>query len=204
MNAVPALQRDSDFTPARRATVCIAGLAVFAAALPWVYDELDIPYGIRADGYTGRVLCLLAVAGWIALTLRFNVVKDWAERNRRALTNVARVASVGYGAIFVGLFYLMWLLGRLDLGVWPQAIPMHDPKGTAGSAIGYAMICVWASGLPVALIFTLVRISFDWRRGTLRARFVGLLEVALMLAFMGMAILWVSEDPHELVHWFLD
>lgn len=203
MNAVPALQRDSDFTPARRAMVCIAGLAVFAAALPWLYDELDIPYGIRADGYTGRVLCLLAVAGWIALTLRFNVVKDWAERNRRALMGVARVASVGYGAIFVGLFYLMWLLGRVEAGVWPRAYN-PDPKELLGSAICYVLICSWAWLLPVAVIFPLARAGLIWRQASVRARLVGLAEVVLTLALMGMAVRWISDDPHRIVRWFLD
>jgi len=180
-----------------------AGLAVCAAAFPWLYREFEVPYALRAGGVTGAVLWGLFVAAWVWGMWRFEELMRWAREHRGGLSRAARWASVYYGPILVGLFYFMWLLGRLDLGKWPQATPAHDPKGIPLAAFGYILICVWFWSLPLVAMYALARWVRAWWRHDGRALACGTDFVATVV-LGAVAIGWIAADPHELVKWFLD
>lgn len=187
----------------RRGFASLAGLAVCAAVFPWFYHEFDIPFALRAGGVTGAVLWGAFVAAWVWGTWRFDALCAWAKRHRETLLAIARWSGIAYGPIFVGLFYLMWIAGRWNMGEWPRAIPMHDPKSIPAAALVYVAIVAWGWCLPLAVAFPFSRAIRGWWRHdqTARAR---LGDLGATLAGLGFATAWIALDPQSLVKWFLD
>jgi hypothetical protein len=186
--------------PRRRFLVAVIGVS----ALVVLYQPLeldDLPYGLRAGGKTAPVLWAIAAALWIWAIMRFDALAGWAERNRVALLRTARWLSLYWAAIFVALFYVMWIAGRLSLGRWPPRDMMDDPKGILPCAVLYMAICGWFWLFPLALAvphFVRAQLAPHPKlNGHIR-------DFIVTVGLIAAAAIWWDTDPHSLVRWFKD
>ncbi len=184
-----------------RLIVAAVGILVLIA----LYDPLeldDLPNSL-GGARTAVVLWMVVGAIWCGAMLRIEAVYSWAQRHRGGLLRLLRHSAVYYGPILVALFYLMWVLGRLWLGFWPRAIPMHDPKGIPPCAVVHLLICGWFWLWPVAVFLPIGR--FIHARLTHRRHASEhLFELTSTLLLIAVSAWWLVTDPHQLVRWFLD
>jgi hypothetical protein len=179
----------------------VAQAGVLIVAVLWAPLELgEFPGSLRP---AVPIVWGLIAALWLWTMWRWETVWNWARAHRTALLSAAAWGGVFYGAILVGLFYLMWLLGRLWMGQWPRAIPMHDPNGMPPTAVIHMLICGWFWYWPVALALPIGRFIHAHKNRKPRAT-IHLLECGITLVFIMAATLWLTSDPHQLVRWFLD
>ena len=180
----------------------IAAAGIVAVAVLYEPLELDdLPRALRGGGATAPVLWAIVAALWIWSVARFERIAAWYGRNRIAVLQTARRLGICWAPIFVGLFYVMWVLGRLSLGHWPPRNMNDDPKGIFACAIVHMIIIGWFWLFPVAVITPhVVRAKLMPERRVLGH--VG--DFVVTAALVAATVMWWELDTHSLPRWFKD
>lgn len=214
--------------PLSRASASTLALVVVLTALPFTMNAFPHHFAnafsehFRRWSLTSLLLMTATLAAWsgslvlLAATWRRRSPATSRERSgslaspptfqtllsHRLLVSL-RWPLICHGPILVGLFYAMWFSARLSLGRWPYSGGRDDPKSIAVTWLIYWAICCWFWVGALALAAPLVRVGAAARQVD-RPVVQPLLDFVLTCALLFGALVFIAQDPHELLTWFLD
>ncbi len=111
---------------------------------------------------------------------------------------------LAYPFCLVLSFYAAWLAGRVSLGYWPRP-GFDDPGQIEGFWMWayYLPVFIPFIGLPIATAFAAVSLLTHPKKNSPEWR-LRLLETAVGIVLIVMAITFLRWDPHRVVEWYFD